>query len=229
MPCERLNAARLPREPVALTVTPLQVSRPGKATTNEPLELAVARRRTAVPTTVSFTRSRGWKLVPFTRSGSWLTGMRRARPALALVSAEEPEPRTTATTTSDAATSADTTMSALVRDRSTTGHRRVLLLVGAVGAAHQRPGEDRAEAERLALLAEPADLVRLHPAVDLRVLRARLEVLPDRDHVDPVRAEVAHRVDDLVVRLAEPDDDSGLGQHRVVGQHLRAGQQPQGF
>ena len=67
----------------------------------------------------------------------------------------------------------------------------------------------------------------MHPAVDRRVLRARLEVLADRHDVDAVRAEVAHRVDDLVVRLAEADDDPALRQHRVVGDLLRAAQQPQ--
>ena len=50
----------------------------------------------------------------------------------------------------------------------------------------------------------------------------RLQVLADRDDVDAVRAEVAHRLDDLVVRLAEADDDPGLRQHRVVGDLLRA-------
>src|SRR3954447_18096223 len=96
------------------------------------------------------------------------------------------------------------------------------LLVGAVARADERAGEDRAEAERLALLAEPAELVGMHPAVDLRVLRARLEVLADGDDVDAVGAEVAHRLDDLVVRLAEADDDPALRQHRVVGELLRA-------
>ena len=46
------------------------------------------------------------------------------------------------------------------------GCRRVALLVGAVARADERAGEDRAEAERLALLAEPAELVGMHPAVD---------------------------------------------------------------
>src|SRR3954447_143172 len=101
------------------------------------------------------------------------------------------------------------------------------LLVGAVARADERAGEDRAEAERLALLAEPAELVGMHPAVDPRVLRARLQVLADGDDVDAVRAQVAHRLDDLVVRLAEPDDDSGLRQHRVVGDLLRALEQPE--
>src|SRR5205823_6119041 len=57
------------------------------------------------------------------------------------------------------------------------------LLVGAVGAPDQRTREDGAEAECLTLLAEPVELVRVHPAVDLDVLRARLQVLPDRDDV----------------------------------------------
>ena len=60
----------------------------------------------------------------------------------------------------------------LVRDRAAAGLGRVALLVGAVARADERAGEDRAEAERLALLAEPAELVRVHPAVDRRVLRA---------------------------------------------------------
>ena len=84
----------------------------------------------------------------------------------------------------------------------------MLLLVGAIARAHERPGEDGAEAERLALLAQPAELVRVHPAVDRRVLARRLQVLADRDHVDAVRAQLAHRLDDLVVRLAEPGDDA---------------------
>src|SRR5581483_7864790 len=92
----------------------------------------------------------------------------------------------------------------------------VPLLFGAVRRSNQRPGEDGAEAERLALLAEPAELVGMHPAVDLRVLRARLEVLADGDDVDAVRPQVAHRLDHLVVRLAEADDDAALRQHGVV-------------
>src|SRR5262252_9036751 len=75
----------------------------------------------------------------------------------------------------------------LVGDRAAAGRGRVLLLVGAVARAYERAGEDRSEAERLALLPEPAELVGMHPPVDRRVLRARLEVLADRDHVDAVR------------------------------------------
>ena len=67
------------------------------------------------------------------------------------------------------------------------GRGGMALLVRAVARADERAREDRAEAERLALLAEPAELVRVHPAVDRRMLRARLEVLADRDDVDAVR------------------------------------------
>src|SRR5256714_4592493 len=101
------------------------------------------------------------------------------------------------------------------------------LLVRAVARAHERPREHGAEAERLALLAEPAELVRVHPAVDRRVLRARLQVLADRDDVDAVFTEVAHRLDDLVVRLAEADDDPRLRQDGIVGELLRAPEQPE--
>ena len=58
-----------------------------------------------------------------------------------------------------------------VRDGAAAGLGRVALLVGAVARADERAREDRAEAERLALLAEPAELVGVHPAVDRRVLR----------------------------------------------------------
>src|ERR687885_3010120 len=102
----------------------------------------------------------------------------------------------------------------LVRDRAAAALGGVPLLVRPVARADEWPGEHRPEAQRLALLAEPAELVRVHPAVDRRVLRRGLEVLADRDDVDAVRAEVAHRLDHLVVRLAEADDDAALRQHR---------------
>ena len=50
----------------------------------------------------------------------------------------------------------------------------VLLLVGAVARADERPREHGAESEGLALLAEPAELVGMDPAVDRDVLRRRL-------------------------------------------------------
>ena len=44
--------------------------------------------------------------------------------------------------------------------------------------------------------------------------RARLQVLADRDDVDAVLAQVAHRLDDLVVGLAHARDDPRLRQQR---------------
>src|SRR6266545_3436055 len=94
-------------------------------------------------------------------------------------------------------------VSVLVGDRAAAGLGRVALLVRAVRAAHERTREDRAEAERLALLAQPAELVRMHPAVDRRVLRRGLQVLADRHDVDAVRAQVAQRLDHLVVTIGQ--------------------------
>ncbi len=117
---------------------------------------------------------------------------------------------------------------ASVGERAAAGCSGMALLVGPIARADERAREHRAEPERLALLAEPAELVGMHPAVDPRVLRARLEVLADRDDVDAVLAQVAHRLDHLVVPLPETDDDPALRHHRVVGDLLRAGEQPQG-
>src|SRR5919112_5664167 len=85
-------------------------------------------------------------------------------------------------------------------ESAATGRRRVPLLVGAIAGADERPGEDGAEAECLALLAQPPELVGVHPTLDRRVLRRRLQVLPDRDDVDAVLAQITHRLHDLVVR-----------------------------
>ena len=57
---------------------------------------------------------------------------------------------------------------------SAAGRRGVALLVRAVARAHERACEDRAEAERLALLAEASKLVGMHPTVDRRVPGGRL-------------------------------------------------------
>src|SRR5215212_3296905 len=114
----------------------------------------------------------------------------------------------------------------LIGDGPAAGLSGVALLIGSVARAHERTGEDRAEAERLALLAQPAELVGMNPAVDGGVLRAGLQVLADRDDVDAVGAEVAHRLDDLLVGLAETDDEPGLRQHAVVRELLGAAEEP---
>src|SRR5215210_244584 len=118
---------------------------------------------------------------------------------------------------------------ALVGDGAAAGLGRVALLVGAVRRADEGAREDGAEAQGLTLLTEPPELVGMHPAVDRRVPRRRLQVLPDRDDVDPVLPEVAHRRDDLVVGLTEADDDSRLRQNGIVGELLRPAEEPEGF
>ena len=60
----------------------------------------------------------------------------------------------------------------LVRDRAAAGLGGVALLVGAVAASARAGPQHAAEAEHLALLAEPAELVRVHPAVDRGVVRS---------------------------------------------------------
>src|SRR5687767_14809153 len=101
------------------------------------------------------------------------------------------------------------------------------LFVRAVGRAHQWTREDRTEPHRLALLAKPAKFVWMHPAVDDRVLRRRLEVLADGHDVDAVRPKIAERLDDFVVCFPKTDDDPGLRQDRVVSDLLRPFEQPE--
>ena len=101
-----------------------------------------------------------------------------------------------------------------VRDCAAAGLGRAALLVRAVRGAHERAGEDRAEAERLALLAEPAGTRPGAPSGRSACASADgLQVLADRDDVDAVGAEVTERLDELVVRLAEACDQAGLRQH----------------
>src|SRR5439155_1283637 len=95
-----------------------------------------------------------------------------------------------------------------VGDSATPGLRGVALFVCAVARADERAREDGAEADRLALLAEPAELVGVHPAVDRRVLRGRLQVLADRGRI------VAGAAVGDVVAVDRGDDD-------VLQVHLR--------
>jgi hypothetical protein len=58
------------------------------------------------------------------------------------------------------------------------------MFVGVVRGTHQRPGlaVGEAELERVALVV--GELVRVHPAVDRKVLGGGLEVLAEGDHLD---------------------------------------------
>src|SRR5438874_13835912 len=85
--------------------------------------------------------------------------------------------------------------------------RRVLgnVLVGVVRAAHERPGRDVVEAERVRGLLERLELVRMPVAHDGQVALRRAQVLPDGEHLDARLAQVLERRDHLSVGLAESD------------------------
>src|SRR5215207_3803846 len=64
------------------------------------------------------------------------------------------------------------------------------VLVGVVGAAHQWPGGDVVEAERVGGLLERLELVRVPVAHDRQVALRRPQVLADREHLNAGRAQV---------------------------------------
>lgn len=68
-----------------------------------------------------------------------------------------------------------------------------------------------AEAQLHADLVEPAELFRLHIAVEFDVGVRRAQVLAQRQDVDVDRAQVFHDFHDFFVRLAESENDARLG------------------
>ncbi len=70
------------------------------------------------------------------------------------------------------------------------------------------------ETHRPGLALEHRERVRMHVAQHGQVAGRRLQVLADRQHVDVVRAHVAHRGEDLLVGLAETHHQPGLGRDR---------------
>jgi hypothetical protein len=55
--------------------------------------------------------------------------------------------------------------------------------------------------------------VRVHVAAHRQVVAAGRQVLADGEHVDVVRAHVAHHLQDLVVGFAQADHQAALGRH----------------
>src|SRR4029453_13676447 len=193
--CDRLNSARLPLEPTAVTVTLSQFPSPWKVASNspEPSALAVVWLLRS-PLAESATFSPGWNPLPSTTSGRCRTGEICGRLAVVAVVAAVSDERADGSWPQPPATSATPQSAALVPHRAAARCGGMALLICPVARPNQGAGEDGAEAQGLALFAEPAELVRVHPAIDGRVLRTRLEVLPDRDDIDAVLAQVAHRV-----------------------------------
>jgi hypothetical protein len=87
------------------------------------------------------------------------------------------------------------------------------LLVGVVAAAHHRAHRGMAEAHRAGLALEHREGVGVHVAAHRQVVAAGRQVLADGQHVDAVRAHVAHHRQDLVVGLAQADHQAALGGH----------------
>src|SRR3954469_2177535 len=103
------------------------------------------------------------------------------------------------------------------RARLALGH----VLVGVVARPHERAGGDVLEAERVRGALQGGELVRVPVAHDREVLLGRAEVLADGEDLHAVLAEDAERLDELVVRLAEPDQQAGLRRHLVAAHLLR--------
>src|ERR1044071_1943741 len=66
------------------------------------------------------------------------------------------------------------------------------------------------------LALESGENLWLDVALDREVVRRGLQALPYGEHVDAVRAQIAHHPQDLIVVLAEPDHQPRLGRHRRV-------------
>src|SRR5688500_1263103 len=84
------------------------------------------------------------------------------------------------------------------------------MTLGVIRGANEWTGFDVAEAHRHARVAEAVELRRRPVALDRQMHRRRPQVLPDSQDVGALRRDVAHRRDDLFVRLAEADHDPAL-------------------
>src|SRR5450755_1197050 len=74
----------------------------------------------------------------------------------------------------------------------------VRLLVGVVRRSHHRPHRGMREAKAISFPLEHRKTVRVHIAQHRQMRCARLEILADGKHVDPVRAHVAQHGENFV-------------------------------
>ena len=102
------------------------------------------------------------------------------------------------------------------------------VLVGVVELS-ARAGRRRCARSRASYAArlERLELVRVPVAHDRQVALGRAQVLADGEHLDALLAQLAERVDHLVVGLAEPDHQAGLRRHLVAAHRLGVGQHAQ--
>ena len=82
------------------------------------------------------------------------------------------------------------------------------------------------EPERAGFTFEHGEHIRMHVALDRQVMRARLQVLADGEHVDIVRTQVTHDLEDFRIGFAQPDHQSRLGRYLRIAR-LELLQKPQ--
>ena len=92
-------------------------------------------------------------------------------------------------------------------------------LLGVVARAHQRTGRHRLEPHRVGLALELCELVGMPVAHHRQVVARGPQVLPHGQHLDAVLAQDAERLEQLLLRLAEPGHQTRLG-HDLVAAHL---------
>src|SRR3989449_3703802 len=92
---------------------------------------------------------------------------------------------------------------------------------GAVGRPHERSRRDVGESHRFAGYAQFLEHFRWNVLLDGKVPTARAKVLAHGHDVHLVRAEVPHRREDFLSRLAESEHDRGLREQ--IGPHLLRG------
>src|SRR5439155_14337609 len=92
---------------------------------------------------------------------------------------------------------------------------------GAVGRPHERSRGDVGETHRFAGDAKFLERLRGNVFLDGQVPTARAQVLAHRHDVDLVGAEVPHRREDFLSRLAQPEHDRGLREE--IGPHYFSG------
>src|SRR3954452_21576588 len=113
------------------------------------------------------------------------------------------------------------------RDRSHAGPLLRHVLVGVVAGAHERAGGDVVEAQVVGRPLERGELVGVPVAHDGQVALGGAQVLADGEDLHAVRAQLREGVDHLVVRLAEPDHQAGLGGDLVAAHLLGVGEDAQ--
>ena len=90
------------------------------------------------------------------------------------------------------------------------------LFLGVVARPDQRTTLAHLETDLQCIFLHSQELVGMHPSVDGEVVSGRLEVLTDRDDVRLTpRLDVIHDLSNLVLLLADPDHDPGLGDESV--------------